>query len=104
MSPPCPLHGSGFANYGEGQLLPERWEERTMRPGGPDDVDAHPLAAAAFGMMDLLGNTYEWTDQFDDQHTSRMVVRGGSYYQGQRQAAEPCCGGRCGCCGCCWHA
>jgi iron(II)-dependent oxidoreductase len=50
---------------------------------GPEDVTAHPSGASAFGVMDLVGNVWQWTDEFSDPHTRAAVVRGGSYYQPQ---------------------
>ena len=50
---------------------------------GPDDVDAHPSGASPFGVMDLTGNVWQWTDEFTDAHTRAAVLRGGSYYQPQ---------------------
>jgi gamma-glutamyl hercynylcysteine S-oxide synthase len=50
---------------------------------GPDDVDAHPKGASPFGVMDLVGNVWQWTDEFQDEHTRAAVVRGDSYYQPQ---------------------
>jgi gamma-glutamyl hercynylcysteine S-oxide synthase len=54
---------------------------RTMR--GPDFVDAHPLGASPFGVMDLVGNIWQWTEEFQDEHTVSGILRGGSYYQPQ---------------------
>jgi iron(II)-dependent oxidoreductase len=54
---------------------------RTMR--GPDAVDAHPQGASPFGVMDLVGNVWQWTDEFQDEHTRGGILRGGSYYQPQ---------------------
>jgi formylglycine-generating enzyme required for sulfatase activity len=54
---------------------------RSMR--GPDPVDAHPQAASPFGVMDLVGNVWQWTEEFEDEHTRAAIVRGGSYYQPQ---------------------
>jgi formylglycine-generating enzyme required for sulfatase activity len=54
---------------------------RTMR--GPDAVDAHPQGASPFGVMDLVGNVWQWTDEFEDDHTRAAIVRGGEYYQPQ---------------------
>ena len=54
---------------------------RAMRP--PTDVDAHPTGASPFGVMDLVGNVWQWTDEFQDEHTRAAVLRGGSYYQPQ---------------------
>jgi iron(II)-dependent oxidoreductase len=50
---------------------------------GPDDVDAHPAGASPFGVMDLVGNVWQWTDEFSDEHTRAAILRGGSYYQPQ---------------------
>ena len=54
---------------------------RTMR--GPDDVSAHANGASGFGVMDMVGNVWQWTDAFVDEHTRAAVLRGGSYYQPQ---------------------
>lgn len=49
----------------------------------PDDVDAHPQGASPFGVMDLVGNVWQWTDEYVDEHTRAAVLRGGSAYQPQ---------------------
>jgi formylglycine-generating enzyme required for sulfatase activity len=54
---------------------------RSMR--GPDAVDAHPHGASPFGVMDLVGNVWQWTEQFQDEHTVAAILRGGSNYQPQ---------------------
>lgn len=46
-------------------------------------MDAHPSGASSFGIMDLIGNVYQWTDEYLDEHTRTAVVRGGNYYQPQ---------------------
>jgi formylglycine-generating enzyme required for sulfatase activity len=56
-------------------------QSRTMR--GPDPVDAHPKGASPFGVMDLVGNVWQWTEEFVDEHTRAAILRGGSYYQPQ---------------------
>jgi formylglycine-generating enzyme required for sulfatase activity len=50
---------------------------------GPDPVDAHPMGASPYGVMDMVGNVWQWTDEFDDEHTRAAIVRGGEYYQPQ---------------------
>jgi iron(II)-dependent oxidoreductase len=50
---------------------------------GPADVDAFPQGASPFGVMDLVGNIWQWTDEYQDEHTRAAVVRGDSYYQPQ---------------------
>lgn len=54
---------------------------RTLR--GPDGVSAHPGGASPFGVEDLVGNVWQWTDEFEDEHTRAAILRGGSYYQPQ---------------------
>jgi len=54
---------------------------RTMR--GPDAVDAHPAGASPFGVLDMVGNVWQWTEEFVDEHTRGGILRGGSYYQPQ---------------------
>jgi gamma-glutamyl hercynylcysteine S-oxide synthase len=50
---------------------------------GPDPVDAHPAGASPFGVMDMVGNVWQWTDEFTDEHTRAAILRGGEYYQPQ---------------------
>ena len=54
---------------------------RTMP--GPDAVDAHPGGASPYGVMDMVGNVWQWTDEYTDEHTRAAILRGGEYYQPQ---------------------
>lgn len=54
---------------------------RHERP--PTDVNAFPQGASPFGVLDMVGNIWQWTSEFDDVHTRAAIVRGGSYYQPQ---------------------
>ena len=47
------------------------------------DVDAHPAGASPFGVMDMVGNVWQWTDEFTDEHTRAGILRGGNHYQPQ---------------------
>ena len=80
------------AQGADGRLYPwgNEWDDnavplpdlsRTMR--GPDPVDGHPKGASPFGVMDLVGNVWQWTEEFTDEHTRGGILRGGSYYQPQ---------------------
>ena len=31
-------------------------------------------------MLDLIGNIYQWTDRFVDNHTAKAILRGGNSY------------------------
>ena len=59
--------------------VPKREAGRELRP--PTDVDAYPKGASPSGAMDLVGNVWQWTDEYLDEHTRAAVVRGGSYYR-----------------------
>jgi len=54
---------------------------RDMAP--PSDVNTHPKGSSPFGVTDLVGNVWQWTDEFRDEHTASAVLRGGSHYQPQ---------------------
>lgn len=55
--------------------------DRGRKLSAPDAVDAHPKGASAFGVMDLVGNVWQWTDEYVDEHTRAAILRGGSHYQ-----------------------
>jgi iron(II)-dependent oxidoreductase len=80
------------AQGGDGRLYPwgNDWREdavpapnRGRRLRAPDEVDAHPAGASPFGVLDLIGNVWQWTDEYHDEHTRAAIVRGGSSYQPQ---------------------
>jgi len=51
---------------------------------GPDDVDAHsPEGDSPFGVSDMVGNVWQWTNEFVDEHTRAASLRGSSYYYPQ---------------------
>lgn len=49
----------------------------------PAGVTAHPHGVSPFGVLDLVGNVWQWTDEFHDVHTRAAILRGGSRYQPQ---------------------
>jgi formylglycine-generating enzyme required for sulfatase activity len=80
------------AQGGDGRRYPwgDDWDaarvpapNRGRRLRAPDDVDAHPDGASPFGVLDLVGNVWQWTDEYVDPHTRAAVLRGGSAYQPQ---------------------
>ena len=70
-----------WGNDWNADAVPASDKSRTMR--GPDAVDAHPRGASPFGVMDMVGNVWQWTEEFQDEHTRAGILRGGSYYQPQ---------------------
>jgi len=70
-----------WGNEWNGSAVPVPDKSRAMR--GPDSVDANPQGKSAFGVMDLVGNVWQWTEEFTDEHTRAGIVRGGEYYQPQ---------------------
>jgi len=77
------------AQGGDGRAYPwgEAWDDSKVPPRqrartlcAPADVDAHPDAASPFGLLDLVGNVWQWTDEYVDEHTRSAVLRGGSSY------------------------
>jgi gamma-glutamyl hercynylcysteine S-oxide synthase len=70
-----------WGNSWDADKVPAPDKSRTMR--GPDAVDAHPQGASPFGVVDLVGNVWQWTEEFQDDHTRAGILRGGSYYQPQ---------------------
>jgi iron(II)-dependent oxidoreductase len=64
-----------------GANVPVADQGRSVQPAS--DVDAHPAGASPFGVMDLTGNVWQWTDAYEDSHTRAAILRGGSHYQPQ---------------------
>jgi len=70
-----------WGNEWDAAALPAPDKRRQMRE--PTNVDAYPKGASPFGVMDLVGNVWQWTDEFVDEHTRAGILKGGSFYQPQ---------------------
>ena len=70
-----------WGNPWDDAAVPAPYRGRDLPP--PSAVDAHPRGASPFGVEDLTGNVWQWTDEYLDEHTRAAVLRGGSFYQPQ---------------------
>jgi formylglycine-generating enzyme required for sulfatase activity len=57
--------------------------DRSRSMGPPPDVGSFPEGASPFGVEDLIGTVWQWTDEYADDHTRAAILRGGSFYQPQ---------------------
>ena len=76
----------------DGRVYPwgNAWDARAVPPpvtaqlmGAPPEVGNHAGGASPFGVMDLVGTVWQWTDEYADDHTRTAIVRGGSTYRPQ---------------------
>ncbi len=70
-----------WGNVWNDEAVPKPDTGRDMAPAS--DVSAHPSGASPFGVMDLTGNVWQWTDEYVDEHTRGAILRGGSHFQPQ---------------------
>jgi formylglycine-generating enzyme required for sulfatase activity len=59
--------------------MPAPDSSREMRP--LTNVNAYPKGSSPFGVTDMTGNIWQWTDEYDDEHTRNAVLKGGGYYR-----------------------
>jgi formylglycine-generating enzyme required for sulfatase activity len=70
-----------WGNTWDPAAVPAPHQERNLPL--PAAVGLHPRGASPFGVEDLVGNVWQWTDEYLDDHTRAAVLRGGSFYQPQ---------------------
>ena len=70
-----------WGNQWDTAAVPAPDSGRIMRP--PEPVGSHPKGTSPFGVMDLVGNVWQWTDEYVDAHTRSAILRGGSHYRPQ---------------------
>lgn len=68
-----------WGNEWDASRMPVQEHGHNLR--APDDVNAHPSGASPFGVEDLTGNVWQWTEEFADEHTRTAILRGGAYYR-----------------------
>lgn len=101
-----------YAAY-EGKRLPNEWEwqyagqgnDGRLYPWGttmdsskipkpdtsrnrqaPVDVTAFDNGASPYGVRDMVGHVWQWTNEYVDEHTRSAILKGGSYYHPQTSA------------------
>ena len=91
---------SAFRTSGNGNTLPKELMDAIIRGGIHGNLTqsqcptrAVPCAGLTRLMRilrdnfafegDAVGNVWQWTEQFEDDHTVAGILRGGSYYQPQ---------------------
>lgn len=73
---------ASVCNWGPGPNdYPAPLPDRGRVMGPASDVDAHPLGASPYGVMDMVGNVWQWTDEYTDEHTRAAILRGGNHYR-----------------------
>lgn len=72
------LYPSG--NKSDSTIIPPAEKNRNMRP--PTDV-TYSKEQSPFGVRDLVGNVWQYTDEYTDDHTRAAILRGGSYFYAQ---------------------
>jgi formylglycine-generating enzyme required for sulfatase activity len=78
---PAMMGGAAPCSAGAEAVAPTPDKGRIMAAAA--DVNAHPKGASPFGVMDMVGNVWQWTDEYRDEHTRAAILRGGSHYQPQ---------------------
>jgi formylglycine-generating enzyme required for sulfatase activity len=68
-----------WSNDWRSDALPIADPGRSMRPLA--EVDASSKGPSPFGILDLVGNVSQWTDEYRDPYTRAAIVRGGASYQ-----------------------
>jgi len=70
-----------WGNQWDETAVPAPYKGRDLPPASA--VDTHPRGKSPFGVEDLTGNVWQWTDEYVDEHTRAAVLRGGSFYRPQ---------------------
>jgi gamma-glutamyl hercynylcysteine S-oxide synthase len=68
-----------WGNDWNSQALPAVDHAPAMAPLA--DVGGFTAGASPFGVMDMIGNVSQWTDEYRDPHTRAAIVRGGAAYE-----------------------
>jgi iron(II)-dependent oxidoreductase len=70
-----------WGNQWDEAMVPRLNRGRRLVPA--ENVGSFPQAASPFGVEELVGHVWQWTEEFGDEHTRVAILRGGSSYQPQ---------------------
>jgi iron(II)-dependent oxidoreductase len=70
-----------WGNNNDKAKYPPADTARTMRK--PTAVNSYPAGASPFGVTDLAGNIWQWTDEYRDEHSRTAILKGSSYFHAQ---------------------
>ena len=59
---------------------PFRGQDGTWRRSGTSASGTYPRCASDYGVVDMIGNVWEWTDGWYDESEGWRIVRGGSWF------------------------
>ncbi len=68
-----------WGNDYDGNKVPAQDSSRSMR--SPTDINKYPQGASPFGVVDMVGNVWQWTDEYKDEHTRYAILKGSGYYR-----------------------
>ncbi len=68
-----------WGNNFDNMKMPPIDSSREMRI--PTNVDAFTNGVSPFGIYDMVGNIWQWTDEYTDEHTRAAILKGGGYYR-----------------------
>lgn len=68
-----------WGNEMDSTKIPPADSSRLMR--APTAVNAYPGGRSPFGIEDMVGNVWQWTDEYIDEHTRSAILKGGGYYR-----------------------
>ncbi len=70
-----------WGNNNDKNNYPPADTARAMRK--PTTVTAYPAGISPFGVMDMVGNIWQWTDEYLDEHSRTAILKGSSYFHAQ---------------------
>lgn len=68
-----------WGNHLDSLRMPPSDSGNTMRAA--TNVNAYPKGESIFGVADMTGNVWQWTDEYTDEHTRCAILKGGGYYR-----------------------